>query len=51
MPGVLFYSVKNEIIYNDKYFAKTTFHGKYSHVADIVRLCQDFREVIAKGIK
>jgi len=36
MPDVLFHSVKNEIIYNDKYFARTTFHGKYSHVADIV---------------
>jgi len=28
-----------------------TFHGKYSHVADIVQLCQYFREVIIEGIK
>jgi hypothetical protein len=31
--------------------ARTTFHGKYSHVADIVQLCQGFMEVIIEGIK
>jgi len=29
----------------------TTFHGKYSHVSDIVQPCEDFREVIIKGIE
>jgi hypothetical protein len=33
------------------YLARTTFHGKYSHVADIVQLCQNLREVIIEGIK
>ena len=33
------------------YLARTTFHGKYSYVADIVQLCQDFRGEIIEGIK
>jgi len=31
--------------------ARTTFHGKCSHVSDIVQLCQGFMEVIIEGIK
>jgi len=43
--------VNDVLKYIFRYLAMTTFYGKYSHVADIVQLCQGFMEVIIEGIK